>query len=82
MTEKNGQSDFISGNSPVTMGFKCELGGVEVINTLINLEKLMQEHEVIQANIKLIANSADNLLILSSLQETMIDFTYYQVNFL
>ncbi len=53
-----------------------------MLNTLTKFEKLMQEHEVIQANIKQIANSADNLLALANLHNQPADITDYQMNFL
>jgi hemerythrin len=53
-----------------------------VLYTLTKYEKLIQEHEVIQANTRLIASSADNLYTLSNLQDTTADFTYHQMNFL
>jgi hypothetical protein len=53
-----------------------------VINTLTIFEKLMQEHEVIIANTRIISGSADNLLALSNLQDRSVDFTYHQVNYL
>jgi hypothetical protein len=58
------------------------MGGDEVLYTLTKYEKLMQEHEVILANTRLISNSADNLLTLSGLHVNSIDFTYHQMNFL
>jgi hypothetical protein len=57
-------------------------GGEEMLNTITAFEKLMQEHEVIEANIKQIANAADNLLTLSSLRDEPDNFTDYQVNYL
>ncbi len=53
-----------------------------MLNTLTTFEKLLQEHEVIQANIKHLTGAADNLRILSTLQGVASGFTSYQVNFL
>jgi hypothetical protein len=53
-----------------------------MLNTPTRFQKLMQEHETIQANIKLISSLADDLITLSDLTENYTDFSQYQVNFL
>ena len=52
------------------------------MNTPAVYEKLMQEHEVIQANIRFITNSTENLLLLFNLQDDPGIITTYQVNYL
>ncbi len=53
-----------------------------MINSPTIFEKLMQEHEVIQANTRQIASAADNLLTLFRLKDNPTAFTQYQVNIL
>jgi hypothetical protein len=45
-------------------------------------EKLMHEHETIQANVRLISGLADDLIALSNLKESFTDFSPYQLNYL
>lgn len=45
-------------------------------------ERLMQEHEAIQANIRLISGLVDDLNALSNLKESFTDLSQYQVNYL
>ena len=52
-----------------------------MLGTLTTIEKIMQEHEVIQAQIKMLSSSVDNLLVLTNLQTGM-EFSSYQMNFL
>ena len=53
-----------------------------MLNALTTFEKLMQDHEIIQANTRIIACSADNLLAISCLQDISVDITNQQVNFI
>jgi hypothetical protein len=53
-----------------------------MLNTLTTFEKLIQEHEVIQANVKQITSSTDNLFTLFRLHDNPARFTSYQVNIL
>jgi hypothetical protein len=53
-----------------------------MLNTLTSFEKLKQEHEVIQANTRLISGSADNLLVLSNLQNNALGLSVYQMDYL
>lgn len=53
-----------------------------MLNIPTRFEKLMQEHETIQANIRLISSLADDLITLSNLTENFTDFSQYQVNYL
>lgn len=53
-----------------------------MLNTITGFEKLMQEHEVIMANTRQITGATDNLLALSDLQDSTVNFTDYQVSYL
>jgi hypothetical protein len=51
-------------------------------NTLTGFDKLIQEHESIRANTRLISNLADDFLTLASLQTNSSQLTLYQINYL
>lgn len=53
-----------------------------MLNTLTKFERLLQEHEVLRANLRQIENSTDNLLTLCRLQDRSGQFTNYQMNIL
>jgi hypothetical protein len=53
-----------------------------MLNTLTTFEKLMQDHEVIRANLRQIAGIVDNLSTISSLQDGSGELTYHQISYL